>query len=130
MFRIGWVCLLSAAVLLGAVHCSSSEPGPEPAPGTADLRTSVQEASAPSCSTCLDIHLGDYNVFLLEDFTSTGDIQGKLAAGGNITLSRFSVGIGLPASNISNTLVAGGNLTLTRGVVSGAAWYQGSYTTS
>ncbi|HLL05619.1 MAG TPA: choice-of-anchor A family protein [Myxococcaceae bacterium] len=110
------------------MQCSSSEPGPEPAPGAADLRTSVQEVSAPSCSTCLDIHLGDYNVFLLEDFTYTGNIQGKLAAGGNITLSGFSVGVGLPASNVSNTLVAGGNLTLTNGAVAGAAWYQGSYT--
>jgi choice-of-anchor A domain-containing protein len=128
MYRIGLVCLLSAAVLLGAVHCSSSEPGPEPVQGTADLSTSVQEVSAPRCNTCLNIHLGDYNLFLLEDFTYTGNIQGKLAVGGNITLSGFSVGTGLPGNNVANTLVAGGNLTLTNGAVAGAAWYRGSYT--
>ncbi|WP_245767251.1 choice-of-anchor A family protein [Stigmatella erecta] len=79
-------------------------------------------------SSCLGIHLGDYNLFLREDFTYTGIIQGKLAAGGNITLSNFSAGLGLPDSNVANTVVAGGNLTLTNGAVGGAAWYRGRYT--
>ncbi|ADO75189.1 choice-of-anchor A family protein [Stigmatella aurantiaca] len=111
------------------MHCNSNEPGPEPASAPANLSTTAREVTAPHCpSSCLGIHLGDYNLFLREDFTSTGTIQGKLAVGGNIHLSGFSVGMGLPDSHASSTLVAGGNLTLTNGAVAGAAWYRGSYT--
>jgi choice-of-anchor A domain-containing protein len=127
MHRVGLACLLTSAVILGALNCSPSESGPEPVPAQANLRTAAQEVAAPACTTCLDIHLGDYNLFLLEDFTYTGNIQGKLAAGGNISLSGFSVGTGLPDNNVANTLVAGGNLTLTNGAVAGAAWYGGTY---
>jgi len=52
--------------------------------------------------------------------------RGKVAAGGNITMTDFAVGSGLPASNISNTLVAGGNLSLSRGALWGDTFYGGS----
>ena len=55
-------------------------------------------------------------------------MQGKVAAGGNITLTDFAVGSGLADSDIANTLVAGGSLNLSRGGVWGDAWYGGSYT--
>jgi choice-of-anchor A domain-containing protein len=59
----------------------------------------------------------DYNVFTFGSFTASGsDIQGGLAAGGNITISGYGVATGLNASaNSLNTLVAGGTLTMDNG---------------
>jgi len=60
---------------------------------------------------------GPYNVFVLNDFTAANsDIQGGLAAGGNVNISSYSVGSNLSAGDISSfpsgyTLVAGGSLT-------------------
>ncbi|HYI01281.1 choice-of-anchor A family protein [Hyalangium sp.] len=78
-------------------------------------------------SAGLQVSLRDYNLFVLEDYTQGTDVEGKVAAGGNITMNNFSVGHRMPDSNIANTLVAGGNLTLTNGGVWGDAWYGGSY---
>ena len=69
---------------------------------------------ALSRDSCAQVHLNDYNLFLLGDYNRGHDVEGKVAAGGNITMTDFAVGSGLPASDIANTLVAGGNLTLTR----------------
>jgi choice-of-anchor A domain-containing protein len=80
-------------------------------------------------SSCIEIRLSDYNLFLLEDYSEGQDVQGKVAAGGDITLTDFSVGGMVPDSDISQVLVAGGNLTLSRGSVWGDAWFGGSYTT-
>jgi choice-of-anchor A domain-containing protein len=76
-------------------------------------------------TSCVEIRLSDYNLFLLQDFTNGHDVEGKVAAGGNITMEDFSVGHVVP--DTTKTLVAGGNLTLTRGGVWGEAWYGGSY---
>ncbi|HEX8825117.1 MAG TPA: choice-of-anchor A family protein, partial [Archangium sp.] len=92
------------------------------------MSTAARELAGERCSSCLDIHLSDYNLFLLKDYSGGRLIKGKVAAGGNITLDNFSVGEALPDDNVSNTLVAGGNLTLTAGSVHGATWYGGSYT--
>ncbi|HYI01734.1 choice-of-anchor A family protein, partial [Hyalangium sp.] len=91
------------------------------------VATAVRPLTVGPCGTCLDLHLGDYNLFLLEDYTGGHDVVGKVAAGGNITMTNFAVGTGLADTNISNTLVAGGNLTLSRGAVWGNAFYGGSY---
>lgn len=128
MYRVLWVCLLSAAVILGAVHCNVSEPEQAPAQESEPLRTAERESTASRCSTCLDIQLGDYNLFLREDYSGGHSVAGKVVAGGNITLDGFEVGAALPDDNVSNTLVAGGNLHLTNGSVFGAVWYGGSYT--
>jgi choice-of-anchor A domain-containing protein len=79
-------------------------------------------------SHCIEAHLGDYNLFLLENYTGGHDVQGKVAAGGDITLDNFSVGAGLPENDTAQTLVAGGALTLSHGGVWGDAWHGGSYT--
>jgi choice-of-anchor A domain-containing protein len=76
---------------------------------------------------CIEVSLRDYNLFLLGDYNLGTDVEGKVAAGGNITMNHFSVGWRLPASDIANTLVAGGNLTLTNGVVFGDAAYGANY---
>jgi choice-of-anchor A domain-containing protein len=90
-------------------------------PGAADCR---QPPPA-----CLEIRLSGYNLFLLEDYTQGHDVQGKVAAGGNIALTDFAVGAGVPDGDTAQVLVAGGNLSVSRGGVWGDAWYGGSYTT-
>jgi len=81
-----------------------------------------------SCSTggCIEVRLNDYNLFLLGDYTEGHDVVGKVAAGGNITLTDFAVGSGLLGPDFSNTLVAGGNLSLLRGAVWGDTVYGGT----
>ncbi len=80
-----------------------------------------------ACSSCIEVRLNDYNLFVLEDYNLGTDVEGKVAAGGNITMNNFSVGHRLPDTNISSTLVAGGNLTLTNGGIWGDAWYGGGF---
>ena len=60
-----------------------------------------------------------YNVFVQNNFSSSSsDTQGRIAAGGNVTLSGYSVGSGLnSSSNGTNTLVVGGTLNFTNGSV-------------
>jgi choice-of-anchor A domain-containing protein len=79
------------------------------------------------CVTCIEVRLSDYNLFLLEDYNQGTDVEGKVAAGGNITMNNFSVGWRLPEANLANTLVSGGNMTLSNGGVWGDAWYGASY---
>lgn len=79
---------------------------------------------------CIEVRLSDYNLFLLGDYNGGHDVQGKVAAGGNVTLSDFAVGAGVPDTAIARTLVAGGTLSLSRGGVWGEAWYGSGYATS
>jgi choice-of-anchor A domain-containing protein len=94
------------------------------------LTARADQAADSSCSSCLDLHLGSHNLFLLEDYAGGGTVEGKVAAGGKITLTGFSVGMRLPDGDVSNTLVAGGDLILSNGGVSGDAWHGGSYNAS
>lgn len=89
--------------------------------------TSVgQHSPVKTEEACIEVDLGGYNLFLLEDYSGGHDVMGKVAAGGDIHLTDFAVGAGL-SGDISNTLVAGGNLALSRGGVWGDARYAGSY---
>jgi choice-of-anchor A domain-containing protein len=95
-----------------------------------ECREDNNTAFAPvslACSQCAEVRLNDANLFLLEDYTGGHDVQGKVAAGGNIALTDFAVGAGLPDTQTSNVLVAGRNLTLSRGGVWGDTWYGGQY---
>lgn len=62
----------------------------------------------------------DYNLFVLGDWASQySDVQGRAAAGGNVTLNGYSVGSSLSSSaSGTNTLVVGGNLNFSNGSVS------------
>ena len=73
----------------------------------------------------------DYNVFTLGNFNEQyTDVEGKLAAGGNINFTANSVGSQL-ATNSGNVVVAGNNLILNNGQVNnGNAVYGGSATIS
>jgi choice-of-anchor A domain-containing protein len=75
----------------------------------------------------LQVRLNDYNLFLLGDYSGGHDVLGKVAAGGNITMTDFAVGSGLPVGDIAQTLVAGGDLTLSSGGVWGDAWHGGNF---
>jgi choice-of-anchor A domain-containing protein len=96
--------------------------------GTGNGSCSNVPSGDPSCSNCFDVNLDDYNVFLEQNYTGGEDVLGKVAAGGNIEMTNFSVGGSLPANDIANTLVAGGNLNLTSGALYGDAVHGGSYT--
>ncbi|WP_216617677.1 choice-of-anchor A family protein [Corallococcus carmarthensis] len=81
-----------------------------------------------SAASCIPIRLGEYNLFVLEDYQQGNEVQGKLAAGRNISLQNFSVGEKLPETDTANVLVAGGNLSLANGYVWGSARYGGKLT--
>lgn len=100
--------------------------GDDPAPFDPSICGDANGDGTDDCS-CLQIRLGDYNLFLLGDYNQGTDVEGKVAAGGTITMNHFSVGHRLLDSDISYALVAGGGLNLTNGGVWGDAWYGGSY---
>ncbi|HYH97806.1 choice-of-anchor A family protein [Hyalangium sp.] len=87
----------------------------------------VATASRQVTVASVNIRLGDYTLFLLQNYSGGHDVKGKVAAGGNITLTDFSVGEDLPNNNVSRLLVAGGTLSLARGSVWGESFYGASY---
>ncbi|WP_169787044.1 choice-of-anchor A family protein [Hyalangium minutum] len=119
----------------GTITCSSESGSSFPSGSTSVTCSARDNGGIPAfCNFTVtvddgtNIHLSDYNLFLLEDYSQGHDVQGKVAAGGNITLTDFAVGSGLADGATANTLVAGGSLNLSRGGVWGDAWYGGSYT--
>ena len=61
---------------------------------------------------------GAFNGFFLQDASYLSDVQGRLAAGGAITVSGHGVGTTLTAADDGrDTLVAGGSLTVSNGQV-------------
>jgi hypothetical protein len=60
---------------------------------------------------------GNYNVFVFNDYSgSDSDVEGALAAGGNVTLQNYGVG-GTLSADSGDVLVAGGDLTYTNGKI-------------
>jgi choice-of-anchor A domain-containing protein len=92
-----------------------------------NVATAVRNLTVGPCTTCINLRLGEYNLFLEGDYNLGTDVEGKVAAGGNITMNHFSVGHRVADNNLSNTLVAGGNLKLTNGGVWGDARYGGTF---
>jgi choice-of-anchor A domain-containing protein len=74
----------------------------------------------------------DFNVFTFGDFTSSSDVEGKLAVGGKATLNNFSVASRLDSSiNGTDALVVGGDLNYNGGSVAfGNIAYGGAFTGS
>jgi len=95
--------------------------------GAGHVRTATRQLTVGECIHCIELRLSEYNLFLLESYNGGTDVEGKVAAGGDITMTNFAVGAGVPGNFISNTLVAGGNLTLAHGGVWGDIWYGGTY---
>lgn len=72
---------------------------------------------------------GTFNTFVFNDFTGTSDTQGRLAVGGDATLSGYSVGDRLTPGQYDDVLVVGGNLNYSSGrVYYGSAIVGGSAT--
>jgi choice-of-anchor A domain-containing protein len=90
--------------------------------GVASASDSVPECASPE-PDCIQVSLNDYNLFLLGDYSGGHDVLGRVAAGGDISMTDFSVGTGLPDGDIANTLVAGHALHLARGGVWGDVRY-------
>ncbi|MCP3061951.1 choice-of-anchor A family protein [Myxococcus sp. K38C18041901] len=78
---------------------------------------------------CLEVRLGDYNLFVLEDYRQGMDVGGRVAAGGNILLTDFRVGWKLPATETANVLVAGNDMRLQNGTVWGNTRFGSHLTT-
>src|SRR5205085_4559322 len=57
----------------------------------------------------------DYNVFIFQDINhSSGTVEGRMAAGGNVTLNSYTIGSKLTNSHgARDDLIAGGNLNYT-----------------
>jgi choice-of-anchor A domain-containing protein len=73
---------------------------------------------------------GQYNGFFAKDFTAPySDVEGRLAAGGNISISSYSVNYKNGAQLYDGTgLVAGGDLNFTNGTIHGDVHVGGNYT--
>lgn len=77
------------------------------------------EVPTDNYSSCeaLDV-AGHYNGFFFENFNSTGsDTEGRLAAGGDLTILHYSVGQHLNISDASVSLLSGANMTFLSGRV-------------
>jgi hypothetical protein len=63
---------------------------------------------------------GDFNYFLFENATQTSNsVGGRIAAGGNLTFSSYSVGSALPPTTPPrDQVIAGGNVNFSNGTVS------------
>lgn len=71
----------------------------------------------------------DYSAFVLQDMNVfSSDVQGRVAVGGNASLTAYAVGDRLPASNgTRDDLIVGGNLSFTNGqLFAGNAVYAGT----
>jgi len=77
----------------------------------------------PPPQNCPTISLRDFNLLVASDYSGGHDVQGKVAAGGNINLTHFSVGAGLAVDDLQNVLVAGGALNISNGGIFGNAHY-------
>ncbi|WP_245768993.1 choice-of-anchor A family protein [Stigmatella aurantiaca] len=110
-----------------AIYSGIDLPGPQQDLLPSLIASSINLQLGEPGPVRIDVRLGGYNLFLEKDYTGGHDVHGKVAAGGNISMTGFSVGVKLPDNNIANTLVAGGNLTLSHGGVWGNAFYGGSY---
>ena len=58
--------------------------------GEREHRPPASSPSAPA-PRCLPVHLSDYTLFLQEDYTGGHDVEGKVAVGGNLSMTDFAM---------------------------------------
>ncbi|MGE5458002.1 MAG: choice-of-anchor A family protein, partial [Methanococcaceae archaeon] len=82
------------------------------------ITVKIDQTNVTASTIDLGVAAG-FNVFVLGNLTQpSSDTQGRVAAGGDVTLSNYSVGDQLPNSNGTvDVLIAGHNLTYTSGAV-------------
>ncbi len=97
--------------------------------------TLVFGASSPVTAGVINLgSAANYNAFVYKDFQATSsDVEGRLAAGGNVDISNYSVNIKgstqlYPETDKYPALVVGGNLNFTSGSIAGDVYVGGSYT--
>jgi choice-of-anchor A domain-containing protein len=116
----------------GQVTCGSVA-GSATLTDTASIGSSSTSASAlvkclGSGLSCADFGAAaPFNVFTQKTFTGTNcDVEGSLAAGGNISISGYAVGALLTGSALGKSLVGGAGLTASSSWIYGDVWVQGS----
>ncbi|MGJ8691594.1 MAG: choice-of-anchor A family protein [Thalassotalea sp.] len=78
----------------------------------------------------------NYNAFIQQNFSATSsDVEGRLAAGGTVDISNYSVNIKAGDQLYSDTseqpaLVVGGDLNLSSGQIAGDVYVGGNYTST
>ncbi len=95
---------------------------------------SKQTAAAASATCGADV-LGiaqEFNVFVQHDYSvGNTDVKGRAAAGGNVSINSYAVGVDLPPDSSRDDLIAGGSLTVGGGGAQaphGSVTYGGSLT--
>jgi len=91
--------------------------------------------SSITTATVIDFGIAsNYNVFVQNDFVAANsDVEGRLAAGGDVAITSYSVnsknGSQLYSDTTTNpALLVGGDLSFNNGQVSGDVYVQGNYT--
>ena len=93
--------------------------------GSASGRSASQARPAASCDNPLGVAQG-FNVFVHGQYDATNtSVEGRAAAGGNVTINSYGVGTRLPVDSGRGDLIAGGNLSVGGG---GAQASNGSVT--
>ena len=86
----------------------------------------VDTDDTAECTPCVVYTLDvadDYNVFVFGDYVDGLDVLGKVAAGGDVDMTAFSIA---GSSRGGDAVVAGDTLLLDSGTVYGDAWYGGA----
>ena len=96
--------MLSVAILLGLLV----------SPGFA--QASIMDINCPAEVGCGLGTAGEFNTFVFGDFSGwNSDTEGRLAAGGNVTLLSYGLGDKLTPGEYEDVLIVGGHLTATNG---------------
>jgi choice-of-anchor A domain-containing protein/uncharacterized repeat protein (TIGR01451 family) len=90
----------------------------------------ARTAQSPSCGADLLGVAQGFNIFVHANYGATGtDVKGRAAAGGNVSINSYAVGVDLPASAGRADLIAGGNLSVGSGgaqAPNGSVTYDGT----
>ena len=126
----GVVGTQSTVVVSGQVSCAgtgTSQFGDAAAISGASASASIQVECLGNGWSCTSLGpAAPYNVFLTQGIAaSDSDIEGALAAAGDVTLTNYGVGKSLAGSS-PLALVAGGNLNLSSAWIFGDAWVGGT----
>ena len=127
-FMRGVLTVLVLAALVGPTLPASQSVQAQ-AEATPTSSVTPVALSTPSCMSSGLGLAGDFNLFVRGDLTlMNSDAEGRVAAGGNVTLASYQVGGGLGNSNGSrDDLIGGGNVDFQNGqVANGNLVYGGS----
>jgi len=119
---------LTIDLMTGLVTWTPAQAGSEPVElrvsdgqgGSATQTFTISVVPAPTSGDgCVDLGVAaPYNGFFFEDFSApSSDTEGRLAAGGHVSINNYSVGDKLNPETAGDVLVVGGDLTFPSGRV-------------